>query len=185
MTKAGPTNYVLSADLSPIGAGSVVLEAYRGGQLVEQTTASASTGLFDNLATCAVFNGDLEISCCPLSWSVTWHGGSSACVPINGTAVVCDQLVVIPQVAGLSMPVSVSLLGSQLGSLSVTNLTTSLPPPPVLSAILSGQTLTIQWTGGGTLQQSTNLVNWADVSGATSPYTPSRTEQAQFYRVQQ
>jgi hypothetical protein len=31
MTKAGTTNYVLSADLSPIGAGSVLLQAYLGG----------------------------------------------------------------------------------------------------------------------------------------------------------
>jgi hypothetical protein len=47
-------------------------------------------------------------------------------------------------------------------------------------------TITLVWTGGGTLQQTTSLtppIQWSDVPGAASPYSMNRTGTAQFFRV--
>lgn len=47
-----------------------------------------------------------------------------------------------------------------------------------------GANVTFEWTGGGTLQSSTDLVNWTDVPGATSPRTVNTaTAPIKFYRV--
>ena len=56
--------------------------------------------------------------------------------------------------------------------------------PPQMSITRSGSTLTIQWTGGGTLESSGSLVGtWAAVPGAASPYTTPLSSSTQFYRV--
>ena len=46
-------------------------------------------------------------------------------------------------------------------------------------------TITLEWTGGGTLQASPDLVNWQDVTGATSPYTFTPTAPMLFGRIRQ
>ncbi|HEV2328260.1 MAG TPA: hypothetical protein VGY56_05660, partial [Verrucomicrobiae bacterium] len=47
----------------------------------------------------------------------------------------------------------------------------------------SGTSVTITWPAGGTLQSATNLAGpWADVLGATSPYTIVPTGPQVFYR---
>jgi hypothetical protein len=43
--------------------------------------------------------------------------------------------------------------------------------------------ITIRWTGGGTLQASPDLINWQDVPGATSPYTFTPTAAQLFGRI--
>jgi hypothetical protein len=64
------------------------------------------------------------------------------------------------------------------------------PPIPVMSpALVRGpnNTLTVSWTGGGVLQCTPSLtpplLNWADVAGATSPYTTTAGGPMRFYRV--
>ncbi len=51
----------------------------------------------------------------------------------------------------------------------------------------SNGSITLEWTGGGTLQTSTSLVGgqWADVNGAASPYTFTPTQKVLFARVRQ
>ena len=45
-------------------------------------------------------------------------------------------------------------------------------------------TITINWTGGGTLQSATSLSGpWTDVAGATSPLTVPANQAAQFARI--
>jgi hypothetical protein len=45
-------------------------------------------------------------------------------------------------------------------------------------------TITITWTGGGTLQSATSLSGpWTDVAGATSPLTVPANQAAQFARI--
>jgi hypothetical protein len=44
--------------------------------------------------------------------------------------------------------------------------------------------ITIEWTGGGTLQAATSVTGpWTTVTGATSPYTFTPTADAQFGRI--
>jgi hypothetical protein len=60
---------------------------------------------------------------------------------------------------------------------------------PVISGITKNAngTITIEWTGGGTLQASPTIspAAWQDVTGATSPYTFTPTAAMLFGRVRQ
>jgi archaellum component FlaG (FlaF/FlaG flagellin family) len=59
----------------------------------------------------------------------------------------------------------------------------TLSAPPLLITH-SGADLTFTWTGGGTLQSSTNVVGlYEDVVGATSPWTVTPSGTQKFYRV--
>jgi hypothetical protein len=60
--------------------------------------------------------------------------------------------------------------------------------PPRITSIKQNQngSMTIEWTGGGTLQSATAVTGpWQNVSGATSPYTFSPTQSALFGRIRQ
>jgi hypothetical protein len=58
---------------------------------------------------------------------------------------------------------------------------------PTLTIVYSGSDVTITWSGGGTLQRSTDLsspANWSNVPlSPTSPYTTPATGPGTFYRV--
>jgi hypothetical protein len=59
-------------------------------------------------------------------------------------------------------------------------------PKPVFSQpVLSGNTLTISWTGGGRLQEATSVTGpWTDVAGnPQAPFTVQVTEPCKFFRV--
>ena len=57
---------------------------------------------------------------------------------------------------------------------------------PTLTATVSGGSITIQWSGVGVLQQSSDLVDWTDLPAATSPYTAQvSASPKKFYRVRQ
>jgi hypothetical protein len=45
--------------------------------------------------------------------------------------------------------------------------------------------LSLQWLGGGFLQESSDLVTWTDLPNAASPYTVAPTAAKMFYRVRQ
>ena len=57
--------------------------------------------------------------------------------------------------------------------------------PPVISASVSDGNLTIQWNGGGMLQESSDLGTWVNLVGAQSPCSVPLTAPSKFYRVQQ
>lgn len=51
---------------------------------------------------------------------------------------------------------------------------------------LSGTNITIEWTGGGTLQEAADVTGpWADVAGATSPRALTVSGNRKFYRLKQ
>lgn len=51
---------------------------------------------------------------------------------------------------------------------------------------LSGGSLTIEWSGGGTLESATSITGpWAAVAGATSPYKAPAAGAGGFFRVRQ
>ena len=60
-----------------------------------------------------------------------------------------------------------------------------LPTPKFNAPTLSGGNVTISWTGGGTLLESTDFQNWTPVAGnPASPYIVSASSAAyKFYRV--
>jgi hypothetical protein len=56
---------------------------------------------------------------------------------------------------------------------------------PVLSVGFSPANLSFSWSAGGVLQQSTDLINWTDVPGATSPFPVIPIGSNMFYRISQ
>ena len=59
-------------------------------------------------------------------------------------------------------------------------------PTQLLTLSRSGNTLTLTWGPGWTLQSSTNVAGpYQDVQGAASPYTPSMSTPRQFFRLRQ
>ena len=68
------------------------------------------------------------------------------------------------------------------GTLSVVELH---PPVTVeLSVTRSAGNLTVTWTGCGLLQESSDLTNWTDLPGVSSPYTTPATAARKYFRVQ-
>jgi len=50
----------------------------------------------------------------------------------------------------------------------------------------SGNTLTLTWESGWTLQSATNIAGpYEDVQGAASPYSPSMSGPRRFFRLRQ
>src|SRR5262249_28925850 len=61
--------------------------------------------------------------------------------------------------------------------------TAPAPLGPTIQQVSPGN-MVVSWTGCGTLQQSSDLVSWADISPVpTSPYSPSPLVAKKFYRL--
>jgi hypothetical protein len=72
--------------------------------------------------------------------------------------------------------------GSQL-TLTRINYAAVVSSSPTVSIAHSGTNVVLTWSAG-TLQQSTNsLAGYADVSGATSPYTNAIQGAQQYFRI--
>jgi len=55
---------------------------------------------------------------------------------------------------------------------------------PVITSTLAGPTLTVSWTGGGTLQEADEVSGpWSPVIGATNPHPVTPSQLKKFYRV--
>jgi uncharacterized repeat protein (TIGR03803 family) len=54
-----------------------------------------------------------------------------------------------------------------------------------LTQVVSSNALILQWLPPAMLQQSANLLNWGDLSNATSPYQPPLSGAQQFFRLRQ
>ncbi len=61
-----------------------------------------------------------------------------------------------------------------------------LPVGPTLRIVNNGGVSTITWTGGGTLQRSSDIsspANWQNILGASSPFVTNAPPAIQFFRV--
>jgi hypothetical protein len=102
---------------------------------------------------------------------------------LGATSSVLTLTNVQPASAGSYLVVVSSIAGSVTSAPAM--LTVRPTGGAVVTATLNGGTLVLTWPGGGILQQSTNLITWVDVVGASSPYTVSPTAARMFYRVRQ
>jgi hypothetical protein len=177
----GGSNWVVSADFSPIGATTYTVEGYRNGVRVAQ--ASGQPG--GALATCPIYG---DSGCIPLPPII--RGGWDWPTPgpflniAGGAAVQCDHLYITPEnVKGSTALTDLQLTASQVPSLTLTAVSAS---PLRLNLSQTAQNLGLQWFGTGVLQRSTDLTTWTDVSNAVSPYVvPTAAGARDFYRVRQ
>jgi hypothetical protein len=113
------------------------------------------------------------------------NAGSTESVLIvsNLTGLVQGNNLIAVEVHQNAMDSSDIVWGMQLEAL----VTAFSPGGPTLFTSRDGNNLTITWSGGGTLQRSSDIgspANWQDIIGATSPFQTNTTAATlQFFRV--
>ncbi len=183
VTKTGTANYSVSADFSPIGSTACTIQAFLHGAVVGQATGPNGSSLAEEDQMCSSW--DIEISCCPVEWHMThgWGGSATSVTLMGSAAMTCDHLFITPQKVTIdSAPTALQITASMEPSLNMTAVAIS---PLVASVSQTGQSVTLQWFGTGVPQQSADLKNWSDVSGATSPLTVPVSGANQFFRILQ
>jgi hypothetical protein len=178
VTKAGPSNYVLSADFSKIRATNYNVLAFSNGVLVgealhlpgpEVAVISAMPGSVDDEKTGPTVDSGPNLQSAVL-------GGSPAPVMWN-------QISVQPgNVPFIEAPGAMQISASQVPSITITGVTFS---PLSVNLSLTNSDLGLQWFGTGALQESSDLTIWSNLSGATSPYTVRISVTNQFFRISQ
>ncbi len=180
VTKAGTSNYVISANYTNIGVTTFTLQAYLQGVLVAQATNQSGPDLATeaNMAT----TGDFTFTGGDREGSVS-SDSDIQLVLMAGQSVTCDKLEVFPENSPFTNPPTAFQL-IPFGVPSMT-LTTVAATPLLLTTRQSAQGLKLSWIGSATLQQSSDLNHWADVTGAASPYAVPTTGTSQFFRLRQ
>jgi hypothetical protein len=178
------SNFVVSADFSPVGASTYTVQAYRNGALVAQATGQPGGAL----ATCPIWG---DSGCIPpigippiLKGGWDWPDPGPLLNIAGSAAVQCDHLFITPEhVPGSSTLTAFQITASQVPSLTVT----AVIPSPLRVSVsqTTPQSVTLQWFGTGVLQESTNLGTWSDLPGATTPYSTPAVSAKKFYRVRQ
>jgi hypothetical protein len=186
-TKAGISNYVVSADFSPLGASNYMVQAYLQGVLVAQATNQ--TGATVANVNMMPLSFDIErvvfCPCCP-PWNfyltLDWDHRRIIIIIPGHSPLTCDQLFITPENVTLDgAATALRITASQVPSLS----TTATVSPLRLNLRQTGPNVTLQWFGTCVLQTSSDLKNWSAVSGATAPYTVPMSGTNQFFRVMQ
>ena len=179
ITKTGTSNCVVVPDFSPIGASTCTLQVYSGSNLVTELPGQSGPAF-----SCPSFSLDIRIQCCPLKTEVSFDLSTSLLLA-SGSTVIGDRVYLIPEgVPPVSFPTAVRLQASQIPAITFVS-ESAVIVPAGLGASVSGNNLTFQWTGGGVLQESSNLGTWNDLVGATSPCTVPVSSPMKFYRVRQ
>jgi hypothetical protein len=178
-TKAGASNYITTADFSPMGASTFTAAVYNGSNLISQVGGLS--------------NGTPILS---IDWSLSVHihfhpfriVGDGSVGPINvdpegfdlvatgNNVVFTPEGPVQPDVSALQVQ------ASQVPSLTITN---EAVGPLLLVTKLTSNGLQFQWLGNGVLQQSPNLGSWADSTNFVSPVTVPIGRTNQFFRIRQ
>ncbi len=191
-TKAG-TNFVVSADFSPLGASNYMVAAFNQGVLVAQAMNQSSTSLavsansFQTISSLG-FGSAAVAGCCISNLSSGGQDGvtigfTPEPVMIAGQEVTCDQLLFIPEdVTFTNGTTAFQIVASQVPSLTVNAVEVS---PLTLNLSQTSQGLSLQWYGTAGLQESADLAAWTDDTNTFSPYAvaPSTSGPSKFYRL--
>ena len=180
MTKTAISNCVVVPDFSPLGVSTYTLQVYNGSNLVTEVAGQSGPACSSR-----PYLRDIKISCCPLVIEVSFELGTSLSLA-SGSTVIGDRVYLIPEGAPpVSFPTAVRLQASQIPSITFVS-ESAVVVPTVLNSTVSGDSLTLQWIGGGVLQESSDLGTWSNLAGAASPCkVPVRPVPIKFYRVRQ
>jgi hypothetical protein len=192
-TKAGTSNYSISADFSPLGAPSYTVEAYLQGSQVGSQTGSANIvvggggGVKNTVHTSGViwiYDYFVGSGWTPVLYG-DWGAPTTFTLANGVTSVLVDHLYMSPDSGPYTYTVSsFQVTASQVPVMTMSGVSVG---PLVLSTSHTGSNMTLQWVGTGVLQTIPSLsgTNWTTISGATSPYTIETGATSQFYRVSQ
>ena len=167
-------------------------------------TATGSVSTVGNTMTYTMdltgtYNGPTDLVATS-NYRTRWRNSSPGSMIEVGSATVhrsngqTFQVLISTVFTGLSDSLAVDQVGS-MTPLQLTfnpatgqyflNWTALQSPELVVNATFSAGNLTMSWTGGGVLQESSDLVNWSVVPGAVSPFTVMPVSPKKFYRVRQ
>ena len=170
MTKAGTSNYVVSADFSAIGAKHYTVQAFLNGVLVAQATNQNGA----SLATCNIWG---DSGCIPtpppLRGGWDWTNTDTLLTIAGSASVLCDHLYVTPEnVSGTAT--ALQFTATQIPALAVTSENASLlygglDAAALGKAIVRGDTNRLVVSNLGSSGQDgvelslpgNNLTNWA------------------------
>jgi hypothetical protein len=188
-TKAGTTNYAISADFSPVGASTYTVKAYYQGVVVAQATNQPGS----SLTASGIFPSDIYFKRYTdsqgqpvIEFGFSYDNGATT-LSLGGTSVSCDHLGITPENVSLpGAPTGLQLVASQVPYFTITSVEVS----PLLAAVSqTSQNIWLQWYGTSALQESTDLGTWTDDTNAASPYAAAAknggTTQgpSKFYRL--
>jgi len=172
----GSTGCSISADLSALGATALTVRVYNGTTLAGQVSnlpmgpIVSGPGFPCGMSTCTSFAPD-------------WIYCDEESVFVGGQAFFGNRVLIVPQGGSTNGTAStVNLFASQIPAITITNEVVS---PLTVTIAVSGTNLTLGWLGTGTLQQSSDLKAWSDVTNATSPFTTPVPLTRDFYRIRQ
>ncbi len=174
--------YEVTADLNPDGSPTQRIEVWNQGTLLGAfpghsgvvATVSAWPTSFGKLGPNA-----LRLPCFRGNWP--WPTR----ININGIQFLADQLLILQESGPVLDYLSrFAVTAGDVDGFEIAS-ESAVPLRTTLTTSLSGSTLTIQWTGGGVLQESNDLTTWTDLLSATSPYQTGTGAPRKYYRVRQ
>ena len=140
LTKNGTTNYVLSADYSPIGASMYTVQAFLKGVLVGQVTGLDGGALAICGGCCTTYDWEFWPNFGP---TIDWGHGTP--ILLGGAALTADQLYVIPENVTLTgTPTAMQITASQVPSLTITSEIASLVYQGLTNTSVGSATVTGQ-----------------------------------------
>ena len=157
------------------------VKLYRGTELVAEVAGqSAVIGASADRSTGveARFSPAFELD-------LAWASVTQVMLP-DGSRANGDRVVISPDGPPVSVsPAAVSARATGLSTFAFVD-ESSAPAEVRLSATLgAGKELKLEWSDGGTLQESGDLKTWLNLPSVSSPYTPPLTGPGKFYRVAQ
>lgn len=180
VTKAGTSNYVVTADFSPLAASNYTVLAFSNGVVVAQITNQA--GVSVGIANEEAIGFGVEAAGSPKhpDLQVNWPAGTQIALT-SGPTVVGDTLLIRPQNAPITgTPTGLQITAYEVPALTVTGMNVQ---PAVVSINRTGQNVTLQWLGTSGLQESADLSHWSTATGATSPYAIQAVGSSHFYSL--
>jgi hypothetical protein len=174
VTKAGTSNYVMSADFSPIGASTRTVQVWNGSNLVAQVTGQSGP----TVATFGIFPDSWHwwTYITPWNWPWDWDPcdgcdqPSSISITISGgPTVMGNKILTIPEggVVGGSVFAG-QILAASIPSITITDEHVSFVPRLAINSIASsGNNIVLNWTTDGL----TNIVQVT--TNTTGAYNPS------------
>ena len=201
VTKAGTSDYVITADFSPLGSSTRTVQVWNGPNLVAQVTGQSGPVVATSVDFPPKLTGDIRPPLCFPNWD--WPSAVSITIS-GGPTVMGTKILIIPEGAAPVSSVSAEqILAAYIPSITFTNETVSFGSLLKITSIAhSGNNIVLTWTTEGIsniVQVTTNATgnynpnnfvdlanivittlttNYVDVGGATN-------KPARYYRIRE